>query len=276
MAIDLETSCQMANEPPHAKELESHPINTPLEEAQNLQKLFPIISPPTNPQQSSKSHTPTPALDLINSVDTQDANHCFSQPEKTKASPNSSTNKINNGKSTTTQPSTSQSPDHLCPTTPSSKLPTCLMDGDGPHGTCMLVQHPSEWPRHCDHTTRHSISSPTSDRGHEVGYEKLLEPSLAKQYTSTPSPVSEPTVGPCNEEPMEPPTPFQSNIPTECPNGYAFLHAGEHLPTKPHSLTMGAATATPSNSNSTTTPIPTIQKISKNQWRKQWEKRKSH
>ncbi|XP_019251072.1 PREDICTED: anther-specific proline-rich protein APG-like [Nicotiana attenuata] len=90
------------------------------------------------------------------------------------------------------------------------------MDGDGPHGPCMLVQHPSELARHSDNTTRDSISSPTSDGGQEVGYEQLLEPSLAEQYTSTPSPVSEPTVDPCNEEPMKPPSPFQSNIPTEC------------------------------------------------------------
>lgn len=130
------------------------------------------------------------------------------------------------------------------------------MDGDGYDGPCMLVQYPDKWLGLDYNPPRHSVSSPVSDRRHEVGHEQPPQSSMAQQHPSTLSTISEPLAGSCNEEPVEPSSTFQSNLSSKCFNGHVILHARESVSTEPYFSSMGTTSTNTGASDTTTTSLP--------------------
>nr|XP_009790199.1 PREDICTED: A-agglutinin anchorage subunit-like [Nicotiana sylvestris] len=250
----------MAKNPVHAKDLGTQPINSTLGDSNDMQKISPIIYLSTNPSLIPNSSSPTPDLELLSNLNTDhNANITIIPKEETKASPNSSTNQNHHVKPLPSPTSTSKPSNNLCSTTSSSKLSTCVMDEDGSDGPCMLVQCPDKWPGLDYHPPRRSVSSPDSDRRHEVGHEQLPQSSMAQQHPSTLSTISEPPAGSCNEEPVEPSSTFQSNLSSKCFNGHAILHAREYLSTEPYFSSMGTTSTNLGASDTTTTSLPTAQ-----------------
>ncbi|XP_019265675.1 PREDICTED: cell wall protein RBR3-like [Nicotiana attenuata] len=237
------------------------PLNLESIPTDSMQETYQIITPTTNPITHSDRQTPT-AVETISSYNSSiyNAQNPIFPAKENKTNPNSkATDQSHNGKPTTNPPSTSTTPNNLCPTSPSPGLPTTLMDGDGVNGSCSVFQHPSDWSGNDSEPPQHSIPCSTNLGGNGSSNEQLPKPNLAQQHPSSPcslnksqpSSNNDPTVKHASTLQPSPTPKHSSRSPIfslrDANSSQPNIHAmGHQPPTSGSTYQPGSATGSPS------------------------------
>lgn len=148
MATKENKSNQMSITLEDEKDAKALPIKLDIEQPKAMYLESSIITLSLNPSHSSSSINPMPATSLLNILPPpppiKDAKTSINPKKKKPSNSNpSTTHTTNNGKPSTLTP-TREPSDCLCPTSTSTGLPTCLVDGVRSNGTCNLFHNANQ------------------------------------------------------------------------------------------------------------------------------------